>query len=171
MLVAAQSCDRESAPSAKSAPRGPVQKKVPPRKAEAARPKRKPRRPLPPLGPPKQGGRSLSDVDEEPCSDLVNKVCAILSEAAEECSEARSRLERRPGTVDSNRCQTALRWFQTNVEEARRPRPCRLLAEAKCRRFGEDSTACVNARSDVRYMSKKLKTPCRAELLLFRGLP
>ena len=129
------------------------------------------RRRLPsPLAPGKQR-RKEGDRGGSACQELVNQVCALLSEGAEECAEARTRLARRPQSVDQPTCKEALNWYRVRVEEAKRKRPCRLLAEVKCGAYGEDSMACAGARADVTHMSRSLPNGCEAELLLFKGLP
>jgi len=109
-------------------------KKVPAQAAatgEAAGPPteaRRRRRLPPPLRPNAYQGLQPQDTDIRPCTELVNKVCALLSEGAEECGEARSRIERRPGTVRDDQCERALSWYFKHVEQAKRVLPCALLA-------------------------------------------
>ncbi len=136
----AAGCDRTTKPKPKSDEAEPVERPAPPPKPER-------RRLPPPLAP--AGASSTADAEQQPCSELVNKVCALLSEGAEECGEARGRVERRPGTVRQSQCASAIDWYIEKVERPRRVRPCVLLAEAKCRAWGQDSTACVNARADA----------------------
>ena len=101
----------------------------------------------------------------------MNKVCALLSEGAEECAEARRHINAQSGTVQEQRCTSALNWYQKHVEDVKRRSVCGLLADVKCRAYGEEATSCVNARADVAHLSKTLSLACRAELLLFKAFP
>ena len=144
---------------------------TPPRKAKT---KRRPK--LPPPLRPQYGDRSdLGDSPNRPCSVLVNKVCALLSEGAEECGEARSRLRNRPATLDQEQCREALTWFGQKIERNRRTEPCALLVGVTCRTFGQNTPSCANAKLDWKSMRKpkvrKAMGPaCSANLLLIKGL-
>ena len=131
---------------------------------------RKPRRRLPPpLRPSTQEGPPSAELHDTPCDVLVNRVCALLSEGAEECTEARGRVDQRPPRVDDDACAEALDWFRINVEEIKRGRqPCALLKDVKCKSFGEDSSACVMAKGDVAHLKSEMhRNACLAELLMF----
>lgn len=135
------------------------------------KPKKKRRRLPPPLRP-EGSRREHTEEVTRPCTILVNHVCALLSEGAEECTEARTRIHRRPGTVKDQRCTQALEWYRKHIEDApkrRRIRPCKLLAVAKCAVYGKDSAGCAHAKSDIAHLAKTLDHACRADLLLFKG--
>lgn len=166
LLLALVSC-RER-PVLKTAPPKPVVAAAP----DAHTPKRprKPRRRLPPpLRPSTQVGPPAKGLRDTPCDVLVNRVCALLSEGAEECTEARARVDQRPTRVDDDACAEALDWFRMNVEETKRGRePCSLLVDVKCRSYGDESNACGAARSDVAHLKPALhRGACLAELLMF----
>lgn len=132
--------------------------------------RQKRRRLPPPLRPRAPEPQLGAEQDASPCSMLVTKVCSLLSERAEECTEARRRVWNRPGTIRQERCEEALEWYRIKIDEARRPRPCQLLAAQKCENHGEGSAACINARADVEHLASKRHHMCRAELLLYHGL-
>jgi hypothetical protein len=157
-------------PSSK-AKKGPLSSKVievakTPAVAKTAR-KRLP----PPLRPQTHVNRESPEHQEQPCALLVNKVCALLSHGAEECIQARSRLHRRPGSLHQEQCASALRRYRVQVEDSRHAKPCRLVAQTKCRAYGKDALGCINAKSDAGYLSGTIIRACKAELLLFTGFP
>jgi len=136
-------------------------------RAEALRPRRVP----PPLGP--RVGESAGATDDEvrPCLLLVNRLCALLSEGAEECGQARNRVVRRAGTVSEKRCESALAWYHINVENVSTVRACNLLARETCRDSGAESRRCANARLDAEQLRGEYDSACLAQLLLLKGLP
>jgi hypothetical protein len=145
--------DAQVAESKPKIPSRPVRRRLPP--------------PLRAIGPAGQ----TDDADQSPCSELVIKVCSLLTEGADECSAARARVERRPGTILQGRCSSAMEWYVSRVERPRRRvNGCRLLARAKCQAWGEESMACENARHDADRIKGELGRGCLAELLLFKGL-
>ncbi|MFT5432493.1 MAG: hypothetical protein ACI9OJ_003192 [Myxococcota bacterium] len=104
------------------------------------------------------------------CTQLVNKVCLLLTEGSEECGEARDRLKH-PRHLQQDRCLETLEWYEKRVENPKRVRPCRLAAQIKCRVYGSDSPLCKQAKRDFKLMRKRLGHACKADLLLFKGLP
>jgi hypothetical protein len=142
---------------------------------DTAQKKVQPQRRMPPPLRPRMWTQPVVDrTRETSCTVLVNKVCAILSEGAEECTVARRRLERRPHTVSEPRCLSALNWFRNRVEKRKRVWECKLLAQAKCTAYGDESIACATATARLGRREKKTpmrQAACRADLLLFNGLP
>ncbi len=170
-LLAILGCSRAEKPpaSTEQAPASGAAPKAAPAIQTVPAPRKRLPPPLRPNASRRAGGSS--DAEIRPCAELVNKVCALLSEGAEECGEARGRIERRPGTVRDERCERALEWYFSHVEQAKRVKPCMLLADAKCKAFGAASNSCVNARADVAHLKGELGRACLAELLLFKGMP
>ncbi|HIA01937.1 MAG TPA: hypothetical protein EYN66_08510 [Myxococcales bacterium] len=125
----------------------------------------------PPLKPHTYSNRENADHQEQPCALLVNKVCALLSQGAEECTQARARLQRQAVSLHQEQCASALRWYRAQVEDVSIVRPCRLVAKTKCRAYGRDSARCASAKLDASRMNAGMARACKAELLLFKGLP
>jgi len=167
LVLALTSCRKKTAPKAEKV----VQKAkaVATGERQKTRPVRK--RLLPPLRPRTGISRESREEQEQSCALLVNKVCALYSQGAEECRQARRRLRRRPGSLHQEQCSSALRWYRIQVEDSQFVQPCRLVVKEKCRAYGKDSPGCASAKSDTGSAGLGLDRACKAELLMFKGFP
>lgn len=105
------------------------------------------------------------------CLVLVDRVCELVTLAAEECLEARAVIRARPDAEAERLCQESLDFFRDRIDTKPEVKPCLLLGDLRCGALRSRSKECRAIRKAVKQLTKNMPEACMAEILISRGIP